>query len=204
MSTQSKTSITDDVALACGSLAEWRAWLAAHGRTERMVWLIVHREPDGPGVDFRDAVEHALCFGWIDSKTIKRDDRTTYQCFTPRNPRSTWSKVNRERVERLTAAGVMDPAGQELVDLAQRTGTWDRLAEAQDLIVPADLQAALDRDPAANKHFHAFPPSSRRLILEWITLAKRPETRARRIERTVTQAALNQRANHPPRPAAGS
>jgi uncharacterized protein YdeI (YjbR/CyaY-like superfamily) len=81
---------------------EWRAWLAANGRVERSVWLIVHR--DGPGPKLVEAVDHALCFGWIDSKTVKRDDKTTYQCFTPRNPRSTWSKVNRERVERLTAA----------------------------------------------------------------------------------------------------
>jgi uncharacterized protein YdeI (YjbR/CyaY-like superfamily) len=185
------TQISDALLLA--GVDEWRGWLAAHGKAERMVWLIVHREGDGPGVDLRRAVEHALCFGWIDSKTIKRDDRTTYQCFTPRNPRSTWSKVNRERIERLTAAGLMTPAGQELVDLAKRTGTWDLLADAQNLIVPADLRAALAGNPPADKHFHAFPPSARRTILEWITLAKRPETRARRIQQTVTQAAQNQR-----------
>ncbi len=189
--------INDSDALACESLTEWRAWLAAYGRTERAVWLVVHREQDGPGVNFRHAVEQALCFGWIDSKTLKRDDRTTYQCFTPRNPRSTWSKVNRERVERLTAAGLMEPAGQELVDHAKRTGTWDLLAEAQNHVVPADLQTVLAANPSADKHFRAFPPSSRRLILEWIALAKRPETRARRIHQTVTQAALNHRANHP-------
>ena len=176
-----------------------RAWLAAHGRVERMIWLVVHRSPGAPGIDLRHAVEQALCFGWIDSKTVKRDDRTTYQCFTPRNPRSTWSKVNRERVERLTAAGLMAAPGQELVDLAKRTGTWDLLADAQNLIVPADLASALARNSLADKHFQAFPPSARRAILEWITLAKQPETRARRIEETVVQAAHNQRANQPPR-----
>jgi uncharacterized protein YdeI (YjbR/CyaY-like superfamily) len=186
------TQISDALLLA--GVDEWRGWLAANGRAERMVWLVVHREGDGPGVDFRRAVEHALCFGWIDSKTIKRDDRTTYQCFTPRNPRSTWSKVNRERIERLTAAGLMTPAGQELIDLAKRTGTWDLLADAQNLIVPADLHAALAAKPSADQHFRAFPPSARRTILEWITLAKRPETRASRIEQTVTQAAQNERA----------
>ncbi|WP_460662228.1 YdeI/OmpD-associated family protein [Kribbella swartbergensis] len=186
---------TDDEALACTTADEWRAWLAANGRVERSVWLIIHR--DEAGIGLTSAVEHALCFGWIDSKTVQRDDRTTYQCFTPRNPRSTWSKVNRDRVERLTAAGLMAPAGQELVDLAKRTGTWDLLADAQNLIVPADLQAALDENPVADKHFRAFPPSARRTILEWITLAKRPETRARRIRQTVDQAALNQRANQP-------
>jgi uncharacterized protein YdeI (YjbR/CyaY-like superfamily) len=155
----------------------------------------VHR--DAAGVGLANAVEQALCFGWIDSKTVKRDDKTTYQCFTPRNPRSTWSKVNRERIERLTAAGLMDPSGQELIDLAKRTGTWDLLADAQNLIVPADLAAALAQNPLADQNFQAFPPSARRTILEWITLAKRPETRSRRIEQTVDQAARNQRANHP-------
>ena len=186
------STLTDDVDALELTADEWRGWLAANGRTERSVWLVVHRDAAGPNL--AEAVEDALCFGWIDSKTVKRDDKTTYQCFTPRNPRSTWSKVNRERVERLTAAGRMEPAGQELIDLAKRTGTWDLLADAQNLIVPADLAAALAEKPQADKHFRAFPPSARRAILEWITLAKRPETRARRIEETVAKAALNQRA----------
>ncbi|WP_433161960.1 YdeI/OmpD-associated family protein [Kribbella sp. CA-247076] len=182
---------TDEVALDL-TVDDWRAWLAANGRVERSVWLIVRRDPAGPSLT--EAVEHALCFGWIDSKTVRRDDTSTYQCFTPRNPRSTWSKVNRERIERLTAAGLMDPAGQELVDLAKRTGTWDLLADAQNLIVPADLASALAANPPADQHFQAFPPSARRAILEWITLAKRPETRTKRVEQTVVQAAQNMRA----------
>lgn len=181
----------DNEALSCDGVAEWRAWLADHGRSERSVWLVVHREAEG--LNLVAAVDHALCFGWIDSKTVRRDDRTTYQCFTPRNPRSTWSKRNRERVEQLTAAGLMDPAGLGLVELAQRTGTWDLLADAENLIVPPDLQTALTADPTADRHFRAFPPSARRAILTWITLAKRPETRARRIAETVTAAALNKR-----------
>lgn len=185
--------MTDEDALLCAGVEEWRGWLAANGCAERSVWLVVHR--DAAGVNLADAVEHALCFGWIDSKTVKRDERTTYQCFTPRNPRSTWSKVNRERVERLTAAGVMEAPGQELVDHAKRTGTWDLLADAQNLIVPTDLEAALTENPsAAKQHFRAFPSSTRRTILEWITLAKRPETRTRRIEETVSRGALNERA----------
>ncbi|TDD18671.1 hypothetical protein E1218_25500 [Kribbella turkmenica] len=186
------STVTDEVALDL-TVEQWRAWLAANGRTERSIWLIVRRDPAGPNLT--EAVEHALCFGWIDSKTVKRDDTSTYQCFTPRNPRSTWSKVNRDRIEHLTAAGLMDPAGQELVDLARSTGTWDLLADAQNLIVPADLASALAGNPPAGKNFQAFPPSARRAILEWITLAKRPETRARRIQHTVTEAAANRRAN---------
>ncbi|HET6297860.1 MAG TPA: YdeI/OmpD-associated family protein [Kribbella sp.] len=190
--------ITDDEAVLFDGVAEWRDWLAANGQSERSLWVVVRRHRnDGPGLDYVAAVEHALCFGWVDSKTIRRDAESTYQCFTPRNPRSTWSQSNRDRVERLIAEGLMAEAGQEVVDRARQTGTWDRLAEAQNGIIPADLQLELDRNPAAAHHFQAFPPSSKRLILEWITLAKRPETRARRIHQTVTLATENRRANHP-------
>ena len=184
--------MNDDNALLCTGVDEWRGWLEANGWRERSVWLVVHREVDG--LNLEAATEHALCFGWIDSKTVRRDERTTYQCFTPRNPRSTWSKVNRERVERLTAAGLMRPAGDQLVAEARRTGTWDLLADAQNLIVPPDLQLALTNEPQADEHFRAFPRSTRRTILEWITLAKRPETRARRIAECVARAACGERA----------
>ncbi len=183
--------MNEDEALNCADVDEWRAWLTANGRSEKSVWLVVHRE--AAGLNLTAAVEHALCFGWIDSKTIRRDEQTTYQCFTPRNPRSTWSKVNRERVERLTAAGLMMPPGEELVAHARSTGTWDLLADAQNLIVPPDLRAALAADPRADENFRAFPPSARRTILEWITLAKRAETRERRIAETVDQAAAGNR-----------
>ncbi|MEV6410086.1 YdeI/OmpD-associated family protein [Kribbella sp. NPDC051718] len=196
MSTDAKVKqvVTDDEAFAPASVQEWRDWLATNGRTERSVWLIVRR--DGTGVELAEAVEHALCFGWIDSKTLRRDATSTYQTFTPRNPRSTWSQVNRDRAERLLAEGLMAAPGQELIDLAQRTGTWDSLADAQNGVIPADLQSELARHPKAAAHFAAFPPSSKRRILEWITLAKRPETRANRITQTITLATTNQRANH--------
>ncbi|MFI5711976.1 YdeI family protein [Kribbella sp. NPDC051620] len=192
---KTKQVVTDDEAFAPATVEEWRDWLATNGRTERSVWLIVRR--DGTGVDLAEAVEHALCFGWIDSKTLRRDASSTYQTFTPRNPRSTWSQVNRDRAERLLAAGLMEPPGQELLDLAHQTGTWDSLAEAQNGVIPTDLQLELDRNPRAATHFAAFPPSSKRRILEWIAQAKRPETRTNRITQTVTLAAANERANHP-------
>lgn len=195
-STVAKVDMSDELAVRLADVEEWRGWLSDHGQSERAVWLVVGRGAEDV-VDYVAAVEHALCFGWVDSKTIKRDDTTTYQCFTPRNPRSTWSKVNRERVARLTAEGLMAPAGAAVIERAKTTGVWDVLAEAQNLVVPADLQTELDRNDAAGKHFAKFPPSSKRLILEWIALAKRPETRARRIQQTVELAELNQRANHP-------
>ncbi|MGK3204580.1 YdeI/OmpD-associated family protein [Amycolatopsis sp. MEPSY49] len=178
------------------SAAGWREWLA--GARVPAAWLVIRRKgSSAPGVRPAEAMEQALCFGWIDSKALRRDAESTYLCFTPRNPKSTWSRVNRERVARLTSAGLMTPAGQAVVDLARRTGTWDALAEAQDGVIPDDLRAALDGDAVARACFEGFPPSSRRLILEWIAKAKRPETRKRRIERTVELARENRRAAHP-------
>ncbi|WIX84918.1 YdeI/OmpD-associated family protein [Amycolatopsis sp. DG1A-15b] len=183
-------------ALEVSSAAEWRAWLAAPGETS--VWLVIRRKGSAvPGVRIHEAMEQALCFGWIDSKALRRDAESTYLCFTPRKPGSTWSRVNRERISRLTAAGLMAPAGQAMVDLARRTGTWDVLAEAQDGVVPADLRGAFAAEATARRCFEAFPPSSRRLILEWIAKAKRPETRRRRIATTVELARENRRAAHP-------
>jgi uncharacterized protein YdeI (YjbR/CyaY-like superfamily) len=192
-----KQVVTDSEAFEPATVEEWREWLALHGRSEKSVWVVVRRKGSPEGIDLPKAVEHALCFGWIDSKALSRDGSSTYQTFTPRNPRSTWSQVNRDRVERLLAAGLMEPPGQELLDLAHKTGTWDCLAEAQNGVIPADLKAEFDRCEKAASYFAAFPPSSKRLILEWIALAKRPETRLRRITQTVTLAAVNQRANHP-------
>ena len=130
------------------SVDAWRAWLAKHGEAERAVWLIVHHKDSGvPSAGYREAVEHALCFGWIDSKAISRDGRSTYQRFTPRGPRSTWSAVNRERARRLTAAGLMTARGQAAIDVAKATGRWDVLGGAPAGVVPDDLCRGLDADP---------------------------------------------------------
>ncbi|AXB42554.1 YdeI/OmpD-associated family protein [Amycolatopsis albispora] len=173
----------------------WRAWLANNCETATEAQLVLHRGP--AGLSHAEAVEEALCFGWIDSKSVKRDDHSRYQRFSPRNPDSAWSRVNRERAERLIEQGKMTHHGQALIDHARRTGTWTLLADADNGIIPADLQARFDHEPTAYAHYQAFPPSSQRRILAWILTAKRPETRQRRINRTVELAAANIRANHP-------
>jgi uncharacterized protein YdeI (YjbR/CyaY-like superfamily) len=172
--------------------AQWRAWLRDHCDATDEVWLVIQRGTGG-GIRHDEAVEEALCFGWIDSLARTRDAESWCQRFTPRNPRGAWSKVNRELVERLTAQGRMTPRGQAAVDLAKRTGTWSLLADAQDGVVPADLREQLATDGVAAVLFDAFAPSARRAILEWIARAKRPETRRRRIARTVECAARNVR-----------
>lgn len=177
------------------SLQEWREWLAAHHTRPAGVWLVTWRAgSSGPRIGYEESVEQALCFGWVDSSVVKGDDGTWLQRFSPRNPRSTWAASNRERAEKLIAAGLMRPAGQALIDLAKRTGRWDVLGSVGGDGVPDDLRAALAADPQADANFAAFTPSARRLILEWILTARKPETRARRIAKTVASAHNNTRA----------
>ncbi|SKB81179.1 YdeI/OmpD-associated family protein [Dyadobacter psychrophilus] len=174
---------------------EWREWLAKNSQSEKSVWLIIyHKTSATPSVYYPESIEEALCFGWIDSKSIKRDAESSYLMFTPRKTTGKWSAVNKERVERLTAAGLMTPQGQALIDLAKETGTWDALVDAENAVIPPDLQALLDKNEAALKNFLAFPPSAKRLILTWISDAKRPETRQQRVILTAEKAADNIRA----------
>ena len=107
------------------SLAAWRGWLEQHGRREKVVWLIVyHKSSPVASVHWHEAIEHALCYGWVDSKAKQCDQESCYLKFTPRNPKSSWGKRNKERAVRLTEQGYMRPAGQELIDLAKQTGKW--------------------------------------------------------------------------------
>ncbi|PWK88220.1 uncharacterized protein YdeI (YjbR/CyaY-like superfamily) [Lentzea atacamensis] len=170
---------------------DWRSWLAQHSGSEKEVWLLIHHK-DSPvrTIRYAEAIEHALCFGWIDSHHRKHDHASSALRFSPRRSGSGWSAVNRERAARMIAAGLMTPRGQALVDHARATGTWEIQA-------PGDLDAAFAGNPVARENFDAFPPSSRRLILEWVAQARRPETRQRRITETVELAAVNVRAHHP-------
>jgi len=180
------------------TIHEWRIWLQENGQSEKSVWLIVyHKKSKTPSVHFHDAIEHALCFGWVDSKAIKRDHESFYLSFSPRNPKSTWGKINRERAEKMIKMGLMTPSGQTLIDLAKKMGTWEAFADAQNLVMPNDLQTLFDNNEAAFKNFQTFPPSSKRTILEWIAKAKKPETRQQRIVQTVDLASNNIKANHP-------
>jgi uncharacterized protein YdeI (YjbR/CyaY-like superfamily) len=174
----------------------WREWLQNYHQEYGSIWLVMYRKQSGkPSVYYNEAVDEALCFGWIDSKPNKRDEESYYQLFSPRNSKSNWSKVNKEKVERLLAAGKMAAAGLEMIRVAKETGTWDALNEVEALIIPSDLKAALEATPIALENFEAFPPSTRRGILEWIFNAKRPATRTKRIQETAKLAAQNIRAN---------
>lgn len=178
------------------SRAQWRDWLQAHHARTHGVWLVSFKKATGkPRFEYGDAVEEALCFGWVDSKPRKLDEERTLLWFAPRKPRTGWSRPNKIRVEKLTKAGLMVKAGLQKVAQAKLDGSWAKLDAVEDLITPQDLSQALTKRQPAEQNFAEFPRSAKRGILEWILSAKTPETRARRIEETARLAAIAERAN---------
>lgn len=176
---------------------DWRKWLENNHQSEKSVWLIIYKkESDTPSVYYPEAVDEALCFGWIDSKPNKREENSYYQFFAKRNPKSNWSKVNKEKVAKLIAQGLMQKAGLEMVEIAKQNGTWTALDEVENITIPVDLQELFSKNNTAFQNWEKFPRSSKRGILEWIMNAKKPETRQKRMEETVSLAEENIKANH--------
>ena len=164
----------------------WRDWLQKHHVTSKGVWLVYAKKHTGiPSLTYNDAVEEALCFGWIDSLIHPIDDSLYKQIFTPRKAKSAWSAVNRKRAERLIEAGLMTAAGLALVTLAKRTGLWKAHAAAESLTLPSELKKALDANPAAKKNWPTYTDSQRKMLLYMVHGAKRPETRAKRVARVI-------------------
>lgn len=177
--------------------ATWRRWLSKNHATKKSVWLVYYKAASGkPRVSYSDAVDEALCFGWIDSKPNKLDEFRSLQYFAPRNPKSRWSKVNKAKIARLVKEKRMSPAGLELVKIAKANGAWDYLNDVEEMIIPDDLLNALKKVPKAHDYFMAFPKSSKKIILEWLHTAKQTVTREKRISETVKLAAKDVRANH--------
>ncbi|GAB4439512.1 MAG: YdeI/OmpD-associated family protein [Anaerolineae bacterium] len=178
------------------SRAEWRRWLAQNHQNEGGIWLVTFKKHCGDKyVSYDDIVEEALCFGLVDSLPRKLDEDRSMLWLAPRKPGSNWSRLNKQRVEKLIAAGLMTPAGLEKIEAAKQDGSWTALDAVENLEIPPDLDAALDQYSAAKENFEAFPRSVKRGILEWIANAKRPATRAKRIEETARLAQDNIRAN---------
>lgn len=175
---------------------DWRKWLLKNHKKEKSIWLIIYKkESKIKSVYYPEAVEEALCFGWIDSKPNKRDNESFYQFFSKRNPKSNWSAVNKKKVEKLINAGLMTEVGLEMIELAKKTGTWTALNNVENLTLPEDLIKALKKEKSAFENFEAFPRSVKRGILEWIQNAKKAETREKRINETASLASRNIRAN---------
>lgn len=184
--------------------AQWRAWLGRHVDDGAGVWLVSWKKATGkPSVGYEDAVLEAVAHGWIDSTGGSLDPERGMLWMSPRKKGSGWSRSNKQRVELLTAQGLMTPAGQRAVDQAHRDGTWSMLDEVENMVVPDDLRAALDADPVAATTWDGFPRSVRRAHLEWVRQAKRDATRAARIATIVAEAHDGRRANQPRQPGGG-
>jgi len=176
----------------------WRKWLEKNHQTSPGIWLIYYKKSSGKKrVPYNDAVEEALCFGWIDSTIKSIDDESFMQRFTPRKPKSGWSGLNKKRIEKLIAEGLMTEAGLEKIEIAKKNGSWESLdgiyAPAEQLHIPGDFNKALSKNKKANPNFENFPLFTRRQFLYWINAAKRPETRKARIAIAVKMCAANKR-----------
>jgi uncharacterized protein YdeI (YjbR/CyaY-like superfamily) len=178
------------------SKSAFRNWLIENHKIETNLWLIIYKKDSGtPSITYDQAVDEAICFGWIDSTINKRDDESFYQYFAPRKPKSSWSRVNKLKVEKLISEGLMTESGLKMIELAKQTGTWTALDDVENLIIPPDLQEAFDENTLAKEYFELFPRSIKRGILEWLMNAKQHETRLKRITEIIEKAERNERAN---------
>lgn len=195
MSASKRRAAEDYERVEVTSREQWRRWLARNHDSSPGIWLITYKKAQGARhVPYDAVVEEALCFGWIDSVRRRVDEQRTMMLLTPRRRGSEWSRSNKDRVERLEAAGLIEAAGRAAIDSARADGSWTALDEIENLVEPDDLRRALDADPEARRHWDAFPPSARRAILYWVRSAKREPTRASRVEETARLAAEGIRA----------
>jgi uncharacterized protein YdeI (YjbR/CyaY-like superfamily) len=175
---------------------EWREWLEKNHTTAQGIWLIYYKKPSGKQrIPYNDAVEEALCFGWIDSKIKRINDDYYIQWFTPRRPGSSWSELNIDRVQKMIKEGRMTRAGLAVYEeVSSKPVLIKEMNQKAETIVPNDLMNALKRNAVAFINFEKLPPSSRRLYVLWLNDAKRPETRRARIEKIVDRSEKNLRA----------
>ena len=173
--------------------AAWRKWLERHHADHGPIWLASWKKNTKHYLPYADIVEEALCFGWIDSTARGLDAERSMLMMAPRKPKSVWSAPNKERVERLEAAGLMTPAGRAKIDAAKADGSWTALDAIERLEMPADLDAALRAVPGGRDCYDGWPPFIRKQTLYWVGQAKRDATRAQRIAEIVEAAARGER-----------
>jgi len=161
---------------------QWREWLQAHHAQHQSVWLVYYKKTSAtPNLTWSEAVDEALCFGWIDSQAKPLDADRYQQFFSRRKPKSGWSRVNKEKVRQLIAGGQMQLAGLAAIETARQNGSWELLDAVEALLLPPDLALALAQNPAAEVYFQSLSRTNKRNLLLGLVLAKRPETRQRRI-----------------------
>jgi uncharacterized protein YdeI (YjbR/CyaY-like superfamily) len=174
---------------------QWREWLTANAASTRGVWLCSWRTPTGrPRCPYPEAVEEAICFGWVDSTATNLDEERGLQLYTPRRAKSSWTRLNRQRAAEMEAQGLMTDLGRAAIAAAQASGWWTILDSVEDLVEPPELVAALDATPLARQAWDAFSPSARKIMLWQIVSAARPETKAARAALIASEAAEGRRA----------
>jgi uncharacterized protein YdeI (YjbR/CyaY-like superfamily) len=192
-----KVSLNDFEKVYAKDRATFRNWLEKNHTSTPGIWLVYYKKNSGkPSISYPEAVKEALCFGWIDSKVNTIDDERYMQVFTPRKAKSVWSALNKKYIAELLEQNLMTVAGFKTIEIAKQNGQWESLDKVEALEVPGDLAKAFKKNKTAKANFEKFPPSSRKLILQWIAAAKRDETRQKRIEETITLATQNIKANH--------
>ena len=187
-------ALDDGEKVEAADAATWRDWLEKNHRTSKGAWLVRARRDSGlTYVEYEDAIRQALCFGWIDGPVRTFDEATGGLWFAPRRPSSGWAATNKARLIELEAAGLMTGAGIRAVEVAKKNGAWTVFDNAEAMIEPDDLAAALDADADARARWDAFPPSARKMGIGAVDSARRPETRSARIEKLVADAAEGRR-----------
>ena len=168
---------------------EWRDWLIENHLIVDSIWLIYYKTNTKiPSVRYSDVVDEALCFGWIDSKAQTIDQKSYRPFFTKRKANSVWSKVNKQKTEDLTKHGLMTAAGIKAIEIAKQNGSWTILDDAENLVLPENLINEFEKSPIAYEFFNTLSRTTKRNILQWITLAKLPETKQKRIKETLEKA----------------
>ncbi len=176
---------------------EWRQWLIKNHEVKQSVWLTLYKKNSGkPTINWSEAVDEALCFGWIDSTRKSVDEESFIQFFTRRKPTGTWSKINKEKVRELTALGLMTTAGLKSIELAKQNGSWNILDSVEEMEIPKELSIAFKNHAGSQEYFMGLSKSVRKSILQWVVLAKRAETRQKRITEIAEQAAKRLKPKH--------
>ncbi len=178
------------------SQADWREWLEKNHQSKQSIWLVYFRvSTKVPSLSWSEAVDEALCFGWIDS-TKKTIDKERYmQYFSRRKPSSTWSKINKDKIDKLIQNNLMTKAGFDSIETAKQNGTWALMDDVENLIIPEDLKIALNENESSMEFFQSQSKSIKKGMLHWVVTAKRIETRKKRIAEIAQSAAKGIRPN---------
>ena len=194
-----KTALDELDEVYAANRGEWRRWLRKNHTKSPGIWLVYFKQGTGkPSVTYAEAVEEALCFGWIDSKVQKLDDQRYRQVYTPRKPKSVWSALNKRRIASMIEQKLMTGAGLKAIEIARANGSWESLDRVEALEMPEDFSAALDANTQAKANFAKLSPGYRKLVFYRINGAKTEPTRAKRVAEAVQMLAENRKPGMAP------